>query len=101
MARFKPKSVYAFSGQPYNRFDAAVDTTNNVFMRTMAPVIAGIKNIENSRHTFRAVKSTPQNVVIRVMPGLRRPDNINAVELMQGNTDVPHHSVNPVTAALP
>lgn len=96
---FTAKLFHAFRRQPYHRFNAAVDTTNNVFTRPAAPVIACIKSIEYSRHTCRAVKSAHQNVLIQVMQGLSRPDNINAVALMQGNADVPHYSVKTVTAA--
>ena len=54
---FAAKLFHAFRRQPYHRFNAAVDTTNNVFTRPAAPVIACVKSIEHSRHTFRAVES--------------------------------------------
>lgn len=98
---FAAKLFQAFCMRPDHHFNAAVDTTNNVCTRTAAPVFACIKSIGHSRNTFQAVKSTPLNVVIPVMQELRRPDNVIIVALMQVNTDVAHHSVKPVTSALP
>ncbi len=96
---FTAQLFHVFRRHPYHRFDAAVDTTNNVFTRPAASVIACIKSIKHSRLIFRAVKSAHQNVAIRIMQGRSRPDNIDAVALMQGNADVPHDSVKTVTAA--